>query len=151
MTELAEIFKAMREKSREIRWRRAEKNLEYLQDAVDRSRIEPFEIPGDGSIVLFRTPGRIKATFWPTKNKWSDDTNGRIYRGGARNFVCWYRKINGVTNVHGIEVDPIRAPARAPATVTDIQDGVATKNKKAATAAAKKKKKLVIETEEEVD
>lgn len=92
MGDMGDLFKEMRERKKKHRWARHKSNMAVLLKALEKKQIDPFIAEGDRSIVLFRAKGKRKVTFWPTKDKWLDETTKRFYYGSAKDFIRWYQK-----------------------------------------------------------
>jgi hypothetical protein len=50
----------------------------------------PHEIKNAGEHIIITAEGKPRVDFWPSSGRWQ--CQGRIYNGGARSFLNWYRK-----------------------------------------------------------
>lgn len=83
MNELAEDYKAMKQRAQQRHADNYTKNLEILFE----SRI-PFELKV--TVALFREWKKPKVDFYPHTGRWK--VQNKVYSGGADSFLAWYKK-----------------------------------------------------------
>lgn len=52
----------------------------------------PFEENDDGTVMMFRQPGRPAADFYPTRNRWR--CGQEFWWGHAADFIEWFEIMN---------------------------------------------------------
>ena len=84
MGELAETFNAMQETKK----RQHKVNKEFNYNLLSKSDI-PFHSPSSECLCI-RTEV-VRADFYPSSGKWKDCADSKIYFGGAKSFIGWYK------------------------------------------------------------
>jgi hypothetical protein len=75
---------------RHIRWQ--VDNIEI----IERAKLKyDARTNGWALTMLFREPGKPKVNFWCSTGRWQDLETKRVYGGGARKFLEWYKKQGG--------------------------------------------------------
>lgn len=82
MSELGDIFNALREKQREFNRKRHAKSLEKLKEAG----IEYTELNHGLHLRIYAHNHRID--FWPTTGRWKTDAGGKMYGVDALIEFC---------------------------------------------------------------
>ena len=88
---MGDIFRAMKEDKKE----RSKKNYDSNMPILDGCEFK-HEIRNQGSVYLFRHPGKPKVDYYPTKNSWRIvGSKPRKMNGTANDFLNWYRRQDG--------------------------------------------------------
>lgn len=85
--DISETYAAMNQEKRE---RHAEwKRLNTI--ALEESGI-PYRVAGPETFI-FREVGKPKVDFYPSTGRWREMSSGKTFRGGAKAFIAWYKKL----------------------------------------------------------
>lgn len=85
MSGMGEIYRDMtaNKKERHKEWKTIN------TDIIESSGLK-FESTNNGETILFREHEQIKVDFYPSTGRWK--FHGKMFRGGARQFLNWYKK-----------------------------------------------------------
>jgi len=91
MGDMGDMYRGWKEIKKEQNRKREAANMEVINMWLMSGNIKYAQHISDrGGTILFRFPGKPKADFYPTKNKWRK--GNAIYRGDAKKFLDWYVK-----------------------------------------------------------
>jgi len=78
-----DVGPVLKEEALERKRKRRERNMAILQEAGVR-----FSERNDGTVLLFRAPGKPPADFYPGTNSWR--SAHVTFRGNANSFLRWW-------------------------------------------------------------
>ena len=86
MSEMVEVFRALKEIDKQERWDSQKANLALLKGA---GFLKKGKLNGEHTLVI-RSDRGAKVDFYLTRNKWWDHNKRRCRYGDAIAFIHWY-------------------------------------------------------------
>ena len=90
MGEMGEIYKDLKETYKTRKAAKQRINFIALREWLEKDEELQNFVEYREHSVLFRFPGKPKADFFPTTNKWR--SKNKTFYGGAKSFLNWYEK-----------------------------------------------------------